>query len=584
MHASATAHRAQGRPSAPRLGSDWDLLLVAALAILCGAVASLVDLAAPRVVAGLALELVLPGYALNALARPRMRLDGAQLLLGTLGASLAVSAVGGLALDVLPGHMGRIPWATMLTVVTVGAAAAARTWPPRRLQEYSDAPPPQQPPPERGSRRGRLPAECGLGALALLTAAAAVAIAAGAADRTPGFAELSTLPSSSAAQPGMLIAVKKPRTSCRRVHSHDRRRRAGRLDGAPEPAPGSGMASAHPAPARLHAPAAGGAPPGRKPAALPEHHLLSAAGAGARPHRDRCEEPSIVSGARPGGPPAIVPRLLAARLLRSGAGVVRGERAARAASPPGLSVVMAAHDERETIEGCLAQLAGLADEIVVVDAQSSDGTAEVAARFADRVIHTTNKPMLEINKNIAMEAATRRWVLVLDPDERITPALREQIRAVVDGEDQRIAAYWMPRRNYILGRWIRTMGMYPGSQLRLVRRGEGRFSEQEHHLPMAVEGPVGYLTGDLVHLSDARVSEILAKRTRYAEFAAAQMYAAGVPFRASRLLIDPARSFLTQYVLLGGWLEGVRGLLYAGLSAYGALLRHARLRELHGGS
>jgi len=283
-------------------------------------------------------------------------------------------------------------------------------------------------------------------------------------------------------------------------------------------------------------------------------------------------------------PMAIVPRLLARRLLRV-ASVERGELAlARAAAAPaGLSVVLAAHDEERRLEGALAHLDGLAEEIVVVDAESSDCTAEIAGRFTDRVIATTNKPMLEINKNIAIDAASRRWVLVLDPDERLSPALARQIRAVVERDDEHISGYWMPRRNYILGRWIRTMGMYPGSQLRLVRRGEGRFDEREHHLPMQVRGPVGYLSGDLVHLSDATVAEILAKRTRYAEFAAAQMHARGTPFRAHRLLVDPARSFVTQYLLLGGWLEGAPGLLYAGLSAYGALLRHARLWELERG-
>lgn len=279
---------------------------------------------------------------------------------------------------------------------------------------------------------------------------------------------------------------------------------------------------------------------------------------------------------------AIVPRLLAARLMRRQAASVAVQAPAMHSdnSLPGLSVVMAAHNEQGMLAGCLAQLVGFADEIVVVDSASSDHTVKVATRFTDRVIHTSNKPMLEINKNIAMDAASRRWILVIDPDERLSPTLRRQIRDVVERDEDPVCGYWMPRRNYILGRWIRTMGMYPGSQLRLVRRGAGRFDEHEHHLPMAVAGRVGYLSGDLIHLSDSRVAEIVRKRTRYAEFAADQMYADGVPFSARRLLTEPVRSFLVQYVVLAGWLEGTRGLIYSGLSAYGALLRHARLWEL----
>jgi (heptosyl)LPS beta-1,4-glucosyltransferase len=282
-------------------------------------------------------------------------------------------------------------------------------------------------------------------------------------------------------------------------------------------------------------------------------------------------------------PSAIVPRLLAERLIRAQGSAPRVPPPGGGDLLPGLSVVMAAHNEEQMIAGCLAQLEGLADEIVVVDAASSDRTVEMARGFTERILPTTNKPMLEINKNIAIDAATHRWVLVLDPDERLSVKLKEQIRAVVEADDQHFAGYWTPRRNYILGQWFRTMGMYPGSQLRLVRKGEGRFSEQEHHLAMAVQGPVGYLSGDLIHLSDSRISEILEKRTRYAEFAALQMHQRGVPFSARRMASEPLRSFILQYLLLGGFLEGIRGFVYAGLSAYGGLLRHARLWELQRG-
>jgi glycosyltransferase involved in cell wall biosynthesis len=274
-------------------------------------------------------------------------------------------------------------------------------------------------------------------------------------------------------------------------------------------------------------------------------------------------------------------RLLARRLIRAQpASEDLDASAIPSDSLPGLSVVLAAHNEEDVIEAALAQLRGFADEIVVVDGASSDRTAAIAARFADRVIATSNKPMLEINKNIAMDAARHAWVLVLDPDERLTAALRAQIRAVVERDPEDIAGYWMPRRNYILGRWVRAMGMYPGSQLRLVRRGMGAFSEQEHHLPMTVRGPVSYLSGDLVHLSDRTVAEILTKRRRYAAFAAQQMAARGECFSAWRMVSDAGGSFLRQYVLLAGWLEGGVGLTYAGLSAYGAVLRHLRLRSL----
>lgn len=288
--------------------------------------------------------------------------------------------------------------------------------------------------------------------------------------------------------------------------------------------------------------------------------------------------------ATPAEPRPLLPRLLARRLLRAHV-PAQGPRPdlSPEESLPGLSVVMAAHDEADIIEGALEQLEGLADEIVVVDAASSDATSEIASRFTDQVIATTNKPMLEVNKNLALDAARHAWVLVLDPDERLSDTLARQIREVVRADRAEVTGYWMPRRNYILGRWVRMMGMYPGSQLRLVRRGHGRFDEQEHHLPMSVWGPVGYLSGDLIHLSDRTVAEIAGKRRRYAEFAAAQMFARGVRFSARRMLGDAAGTFIRQYLILGGWLEGGVGLIYSSLSAYGAVLRHRRLWQLQRG-
>ncbi len=273
---------------------------------------------------------------------------------------------------------------------------------------------------------------------------------------------------------------------------------------------------------------------------------------------------------------ALLPWLLLSRLRDE----ERPTQVAASEAPPGLSVVMAAHDEAEVIGGCLGSVRGIAAEIVVLDAESRDDTARIAAAHGARVVAVANNAMLEVNKNRAMAEAAHEWVLVLDPDERVSPRLARQIEGVLRSGAGGLDGYWMPRRNYILGRWFRAMGMYPGAQLRLVRRGRGSFSETEHHLPMCVDGAVGCLTGDLVHVSDATVAAIAHKRERYAEFAAAQMHARGERLRPLRLVTAPLRAFATQYLLLGGWLEGERGFVYAALSAYGALLRHAKLWEL----
>ena len=213
------------------------MLLVLALVALCGVLAALAPAGIARVTAGLLLVLVLPGYALSAFVFGRGRLAVGELLLCTLGASLVVSALAGLALDVLPGHMGRSAWAILLSAVTVisllGAVARPPTW---QARPVSGEGVPGEGVPDEGEggegkggegeggeggggeahaatpgprvRRSRTLLQLCLGALALAVTVAAVAVAHRAADRSPGFSELSVLPLSSARDPRMSIRVR----------------------------------------------------------------------------------------------------------------------------------------------------------------------------------------------------------------------------------------------------------------------------------------------------------------------------------------------------------------------------------------
>ncbi|HEX4008887.1 MAG TPA: glycosyltransferase family 2 protein [Solirubrobacteraceae bacterium] len=279
---------------------------------------------------------------------------------------------------------------------------------------------------------------------------------------------------------------------------------------------------------------------------------------------------------------SVVSRLMFSRWFRSRYGAQPQQFPAKLTEPakPGLSVVMATFNEADLVVDCIESVADLASEIVVVDGSSTDETIEVVHRYTDRVISTTNKLMLEKNKNLAIDAAEHEWVLVLDPDERVSSRLREEIAAVIANDSADFDAYWMPRRNYVFGSWLRTMGLYPAAQLRLVRRGRGRFGEDALHQPMQVDGRVGFFTGDLIHASRAEVAEQAHKRNLYSSHAAQRMHEQGLKFQWWRLLTEPPRDFTRQYFLMGGWLEGIAGLVYAALSGYGAFLRFAKLWEL----
>jgi (heptosyl)LPS beta-1,4-glucosyltransferase len=220
--------------------------------------------------------------------------------------------------------------------------------------------------------------------------------------------------------------------------------------------------------------------------------------------------------------------------------------------------------------------------VIVVDVESDDDTVAVASTFTEIIIGAENGLMVEANKRLGMDHATCEWILILDPDERVSPTLRGQIGEVVAGGDSgdEYAAYWMPRRNHELGRWIRAIGHYPGVQLRLVRNGAGRYSLDALHQHLQVCGRVGLLTGDMVHLPPQSLRRYADKRNLYSEHEAARRKARLEPFKSSNLVLAPAREFFRQYILLGGWLEGVAGFLIAANGAWSKLLVHGKLWQL----
>jgi glycosyltransferase involved in cell wall biosynthesis len=241
-----------------------------------------------------------------------------------------------------------------------------------------------------------------------------------------------------------------------------------------------------------------------------------------------------------------------------------------------LSVVTSAHNEEAVLDGCLDSVKDIAAEIVVVDSGSTDGTRAIAERYADKVLSAPNRVMLNVNKNLAIEHAQCEWVLVLDPDERLSPELRQELVDVLQGEDGH-AGYWIPRRNFELGTWIYTMGQYPDPQLRLFRNGSGRFPCKHIHEMVEVQGTVGRLSSDIVHYPRQSVFEYAHKRNLYSEHRADRLASEGARFSLFRMLTEPAKAFVKDYVLRRGWRQGVPGLIMAVSIAYGIFLQQAKL-------
>jgi glycosyltransferase involved in cell wall biosynthesis len=236
-------------------------------------------------------------------------------------------------------------------------------------------------------------------------------------------------------------------------------------------------------------------------------------------------------------------------------------------------------DEEERLRGCLESVAW-ADEIVVVDAESSDKTVLIAREFTDRVVV---RPWagFAAQKNFALDQASGDWILSLDADEQVTPELRTQIAGVLRA-DGPADGYRLPRQNIFWGRWVRHGRLYPDWQLRLFRRGRGRFADHVVHESVMVDGSVRRLSAPLRHASYRDLSDCLTRFDRYSTLAAEEWVRQGRRVRPWDLALRPLGRFLAMYVLARGFLDGWRGFVLAALYAHYVFVRSIKVWEKMG--
>ena len=243
---------------------------------------------------------------------------------------------------------------------------------------------------------------------------------------------------------------------------------------------------------------------------------------------------------------------------------------------PKLSVTVITRNEAANLAAALESVAW-ADEVVVVDSGSTDDTIAIARRVTDRVI-VREWPGYSAQKNFAAGQASHDWILSLDADERVTGALGDEIRALLQAEPA-CRGYRVPRVSHYLGRWIRTTDWYPDYQLRLYDRRAGRWEGAFVHEGVAVDGPVGRLRADLEHLPYRDLSHHLQTIDRYTTLAAEQMRARGGRVGPFGLATRPVGAFLRNYVVRGGWRDGSVGLVVSLLNSYYVFLKFAKLWE-----
>lgn len=243
---------------------------------------------------------------------------------------------------------------------------------------------------------------------------------------------------------------------------------------------------------------------------------------------------------------------------------------------PKCSVTIIAKNEAADIGEALASV-GWADEIVVVDSESTDETVAIARKVTDRVVVRPWSGYVA-QRNFAASLATHDWILSLDADERVTPALAEEIQATLANPAH--PAYCMPRVTWHLGRWIRSTDWYPDTQLRLYDRRVARWTGQYVHEALTVDGSIGQLRGELQHFAYRDISDHLETIDRYTTLAARQMRDNGRRAGLLQLAGHPPLAFLRNYFALGGIRDGIPGFIISTMNAYYVFLKFAKLREL----
>ena len=245
-----------------------------------------------------------------------------------------------------------------------------------------------------------------------------------------------------------------------------------------------------------------------------------------------------------------------------------------------LSVVLITHNAAAQLAQCLASVA-FADEVVVVDSGSSDGTPELATRYAARVV-TQQWLGFGRQKQFAVEQAAHDWVLCLDADERVSTELAASLVRALQAPAAPV--YRMARCNRFLGRWLRHGEGYPDWSVRLFDRRHARWSDDPVHekvlYALAPGAPLGTLAGDLLHESGEDLGRYLEKQNRYTALAAGELHGRGRRAGLAALTLSPLWRFIKFYLLRLGLLDGLPGLVHISIGCMNSFMKYAKLIEL----
>ncbi len=236
-----------------------------------------------------------------------------------------------------------------------------------------------------------------------------------------------------------------------------------------------------------------------------------------------------------------------------------------------LSIALAVYNEQKNIEACLRSVHGWVNEIVVVDGGSTDDTVDIAKRYQAKVIRTTNPPIFHLNKQKALDASVGPWILQLDADEVIPTALKDEILQIIKEDEPNINGYYIPRRNFFWGHFMKKGGQYPDYVIRLVRKGKAHFPNKSVHEQIEVEGKTAYIKVPMDHMSYRTAQDYWRKADTYTSLTAQEMIKHHTPKTfmtwGAYMVIKPLQTFISLFIRHKGFVDGWYGLIFAYWSA-----------------
>lgn len=253
-----------------------------------------------------------------------------------------------------------------------------------------------------------------------------------------------------------------------------------------------------------------------------------------------------------------------------------------------ISVVLATHNEEKNLEAPLKSVKSFADEIVIMDGESTDGTVALAKKLGAKVFSTTNKQNFHINKQMAMDKAEGDLVLQLDADEVVDDELARFIvkthKQILTNESVP-AAWWVKRKNLFFGRFLRKGGQYPDPVIRLYQKGKAKLPQKSVHEQMVVDGEIGWANGHFLHFSNPTFSDYLRKFNTYTSFTAEQLSQASqkpnLTLALTYFLWKPLTTFFSQYIRHKGFVDGMAGFLFAVCSSLHFPVAYIKLCEIY---